>query len=173
MVKMLQKINLNFFRGFLLATFFVSMFLLHSNNAFAEGEKINAGLLSDIWFSELEISSDDSVIIYGSFQNTSGKSLNGEISFLVNEQEISKKDFRVDDGKVLKLETPWKTSAGKFDIKISVNSLMFDSKESSPDLLLSKESLVKIKIKQCCCRSSVRIAGNRPIGSRVEIVAKV
>ena len=139
MVKTLLKIN------FLSVVLLASLFSF-AGFALASDTQINAGLLSDIWFSKLEIQNNDPVSIYGSFQNTSGKNLTGEVSFWVNDKKLEKKSFNAEDNKVVKLETSWVAEVGDFDIKITVDNLKADSVDVATTSLIKKEALLKIKI---------------------------
>lgn len=153
--------------------FLFLMAFAFSNIALADDGKINAGLLSDIWFSKLELKNDDKVSIYGSFQNTSGKTITGEVIFYINEKEIDKEKFSVEDGKVTKLETSWTTETGDFDIKIIVDNLKIDGSDISPNSLIKKESLVKIKITRKIDVEYVKEIGTNVYKDTVKVINKV
>lgn len=158
------------FEKFLVASF---LFLSFYGTVLASDTKINAGLLSDIWFSKIEIKNDDNISIYCSFQNTSGKSLSGEVSFLVNNKEIDKKYFSVENNHVIKLETPWKSEVGDFDIKIVINSLKIDGEELSVNSLIKKEIIDKIKIKREITVEYIKEIGTNIYKDAVETINKV
>jgi|GEM_PF-2554399 len=84
--------------------------------------------------------------IYGSFQNSEDSDLSGEASFLINENIIKTLDFDVASGKIIKLESPWKTEAGDFEIKIVINSLFQNGIEIEPHNLIESGTSTKIKI---------------------------
>jgi hypothetical protein len=153
--------------------FLFLMAFTFSNIALADDGKINAGLLSDIWFSKLELKNDDKVSIYGSFQNTSGKTITGEAVFYINDKEIDKEKFSVEDGKVTKIETSWTTETGDFDIKIIVDNLKIDGSDISPNSLIKKESLIKIKITRKIDVEYVKEIGTNVYKDTVKVINKV
>jgi len=139
----------------------------------ASDTQINAGLLSDIWFSKLEIQNNDPVSIYGSFQNTSNKNLTGEVSFWVNDKELEKKSFNAEDNKVVKLEGSWVAEVGDFDIKIVVNSVKVDGVNIPVDTLIKKEASLKIKINRKIDIEYVKEVGTNVYNNTVKVINKV
>ncbi|MFA7302110.1 MAG: hypothetical protein WC069_07400, partial [Candidatus Shapirobacteria bacterium] len=174
MVKTLLKIN-KLLLAKVSAGFFVLLACLFSFTglALASDTQINAGLLSDIWFSKLEIKNNDPVSIYGSFQNTSGKNLTGEVSFWVNDKKLEKKSFNAEDNKVVKLESSWVAEVGDFDIKIAVDNLKADSVEVATSSLLKKEALLKIKINRKIDIEYVKEVGTNVYNDTVKVINKV
>ena len=166
MVKTLLKIN------FLSVVLLASLFSF-AGFALASDTQINAGLLSDIWFSKLEIQNNDPVSIYGSFQNTSGKNLTGEVSFWVNDKKLEKKSFNAEDNKVVKLETSWVAEVGDFDIKITVDNLKADSVDVATTSLIKKEALLKIKINRKIDIQYIQEVGTNVYNDTVKVINKV
>lgn len=173
MVKTLLKIN-KFFVVKVLTVVFVFIVSLFSFASFVlASDQINAGLLSDIWFSKLEIQNNDSVSIYGSFQNTSGKKIDGEVSFWVNDKELEKKNFNVEDNQVAKLESSWVAEVGDFDIKIVVNNLKVDGVDVATSSLLKNTALLKIKINRKIDIQYIKEVGTNVYNDTVKVINKV
>ena len=86
---------------FTIAIFLLGFFYCNSS-AFAADSKINAGILSDIWFSSITLDKDQVAIIYGSFQNSEDSDLLGTVSFWINENKINTLDFDAGSEKIIK-----------------------------------------------------------------------
>jgi len=130
---------------FAITIFLFGIFYCNSS-AFAADSKINAGILSDIWFSSLTLDKDQSVIVYSSFQNSEESDLSGTVSFWINENKINTLDFNAVSKKIIKLESPWNTEVGDFEIKIVIDSLVQNGAQINPQDLIKKEAKLKIKI---------------------------
>lgn len=114
--------------------------------SFADTSKINAGLLSDIWFSSLNLEYKQDVIIYTSFQNTFEKEITIEAEFFINEESLGKTSIVVPSDSVKKISHPWNVKAGKFDIMVRITQISIDSVQYSPGQLIKSETSAKIKV---------------------------
>jgi len=141
----MEKLLLNK-NNFVLGLFFLAGIFSFNNVALAADSKINAGILSDVWFSSLSIDQDQDVTIYSSFQNSENYDLSGKATFWINDDKIETVDFDVRDGRVIKLESNWVSEIGDFEIKIIIDSLMNGDEEINPDNLIKKETSIKIEI---------------------------
>jgi len=126
----------------------VVAFFLVPQIALAEESQINAGLLSDIWFSKLKLENQDAINIFGSFQNTSGQNLNGQFSVYINDEKINSGDFEVADGSIGKIEANWQAKVGEFDIKFTIDAIQSGEIAIATSTLVANEASLKIKINQ-------------------------
>lgn len=168
MVKILLNINKIF-----LGIFFLASIFSLNNIAYAADSKINAGILSDVWFSNLSMDRDQNVTIYGSFQNSEDVDLTGKVSFWLNENKINTFDFNAPSGKVIKLETPWKTEIGDFEIKVVVDSVAKGATEINPDNLIKKGTSLKIKISRKIDIEYITEVGTNVYNNTVKTIDKV
>ena len=138
---------MKFFISNTLALIFACTLFLNVTYA-EESQKLNAGLLSDIWFSKLKLEDKDTITIFATFQNTSNQTLEGEFSILINETEVQKKKFKSNHDELTKLSTDWNASVGEFDITVRIDSLTQNGKSISPSTLIAYKTTRTIKINQ-------------------------
>lgn len=167
MVKMSSKLN-RYILGF-----FIFIFCAFSLPLYVNAAEVNAGLLSDIWFSKIKIENKDNVTIYGSFQNTSNKNISGEAVFYVNDKEIAKKNFSVNDSSVIKLGADWEVDVGEFEIKILITSIKVGEENVSVDTLLKKESKLKVKINRKIDIEYITEVGTNVYNNTVKTIDKI
>ncbi len=107
-------------------------------------EKINAGLVSDIWYDQLEITQDMDIKIYTAFYNQSTEEFKGKIIFRIGDNTLSTKDFSVDPKETKVLNESWRSVIGKHKISIEVSdgNLEFDSKYIEKILEVKKKTVL-------------------------------
>lgn len=85
----------------------------------AEG-KLNAGLVSDIWYDNLEITQGIDINIYTAFYNQSAEKFSGKVIFKIGNDTLSTRDFSADPKETKVLSETWKSIVGKHKVSVEI-----------------------------------------------------
>jgi hypothetical protein len=108
------------------------LFLSTSSSAFAQTatstapspvEKINAGILSDVWFSTTTVSEKETMKIFSGFQNNSNKDLSGTATFFVDDLQTAQLVFNANSKSLIQLEASYTTVEGKHSVQVKISEI--------------------------------------------------
>jgi hypothetical protein len=136
----------------------------------ASNEQINAGMLSEVWFSTLRIEDGNTIGLYGLFQNTSGKTIEADVDIFVDDEKIATDHIRVEHDAVARIDTDWKASVGTYDVRMVAVKVVRDGETVSPDTLLETEAKATIKINQKITPEYIRTLTSKTYKSTVSTV---
>ncbi|MFA6227039.1 MAG: hypothetical protein WC631_00970 [Candidatus Paceibacterota bacterium] len=119
----------------LLYIWFISIIFL-TREVFANTNQINAGILSSVWYSSININDQDLVKIFGAIQNHSDITFSGIASIFVDDELNSKVNFTSTKDSLLEISGPWKALEGRHSVQIKITEINGVSTSS----LLSFES---------------------------------
>jgi hypothetical protein len=116
----------------LFLTIVLFLFLGTSSSAFAQTatsttpspvEKINAGILSDVWFSTTTVSEKETMKIFSGFQNNSNKNLSGTATFFVDDFQTASLVFNANSKSLIQLEASYTTIEGKHSAQVKITEI--------------------------------------------------
>lgn len=119
--------------------------------AYAEESILNAGLVSDIWFDQLNLYEDEETNVYTIFFNQSDRKIKTSASFRVGTETVSVKDFEVEKDSTYLLSFPYIPKSGKhlLSIEIMDPELNIKTKKNEENVIVKKETalgdLVKVE----------------------------
>ncbi len=109
---------------------------------------LNAGVVSDIWYSPTTVYEGDQVKIYSGVYNSSEVRITGKASYFIDAEEIQKVPFVSDPKSLVQIEAHWTATSGdhKIQIKIATSTKSLSKIESNEAELsvqrrITKESL--------------------------------
>ena len=117
-------------------------FAIQSANA--SSVKINAGVLSNIWYSATNIYDNDSIKIFGAVQNHSDKSISLIAKIYIDDLPALKTNFISNPDTIIEVSGPWKAVFGNHTVQLKITGIEDLNKAATNtltiDSLLSSES---------------------------------
>ena len=86
-------------------------------------EKINAGVLSDVWFSTTTVSEKETMKIFTGFQNNSNKNLSGTATFFIDDIQNAQVIFNSNSKSLIQLEASYTTVEGKHSAQVKISEI--------------------------------------------------
>lgn len=128
-----------------------AIFLGFCNFSYAETlPTVNAGVVSDVWYSSPDIREGDMIKIYSGIYNSSNIKIIGNASYFIDSQEVQKVWFTSEPKSLIQIEAPWTALAGDHNVqvKVSTSTANLSKAESSEGWIsvqrrITKESLQK------------------------------
>lgn len=105
-------------------------------------DKINAGLLPNIWYSELDIKDGDDIKIIGAFQNQSDQEITITVDMNVGSSTIKQRTLTSLPDSINEISTRWKVVPGSNTISINISEAKFEK----PTDTLGLESLIRTMV---------------------------
>lgn len=139
--------------------FIFILFSFSFQSAFAAEEKINAGILPNIWYSSLKVYDGNSVGIFAGIQNHSDADLSGEVSLYIDGEKISTMSFSSPKESLVEVGDVWKAEGGSHRIQFKIEASSTDvllSSETKEDLLTVEHEITLDDIKE----GAVKVAEN-------------
>jgi hypothetical protein len=137
------------------------LFLGTSSGAFAQTatsttpsptEKINAGILSDVWFSTTTISEKETMKIFSGFQNNSNRNLSGTATFFIDDTQTAQLTFNSNSKSLIQLEASYTTVEGKHSAQVKITEIKETGNVAKTlsvgDLLASESSKKSFTVKK-------------------------
>ncbi len=101
----------------------LSLFLLLSTHAYAYAAELPAGFApGPIWVSKQQPTAGERVELYAAVYNASDTSLEGSITFLVDDAEIGSVPFVLNDGETSIKSVEWTAVAGPHTVRAFINT---------------------------------------------------
>jgi hypothetical protein len=101
--------------------FILALFLFSYQISVAqEPEQINAGLVSDVWYSKTPFFAGEDIRIYSAIWNQSGFDIIGKINFIDGKELIGESNFSISDGELFEKSITWKASEGEHSFRVEV-----------------------------------------------------
>lgn len=104
----------------ILFTVTVISFFFFSPVYAVNGEPLNAGFVSGIWYSKMPFFVGDQVRVYSAIHNHSGFDLIGKVKFFNGNFLIGGSDFSVVSGRVIEEWVDWKAVAGDHSLYVKI-----------------------------------------------------
>lgn len=108
-------------------------------------EKINAGLVSGIWFSEPTFFAGDRVRVYAAFQNQSGFDIEGTAVLLSSNKEVGETQFNVLNERLAEVWVDWTVLEGEQEISLQIKRLLKSTPDGTEEIEVVKQVLAEEK----------------------------
>ncbi len=133
--------------------FFILVFFLAGSGltAYAQSTPIlNAGLVSDIWYSSSSVTEGDIIKIYSGVYNSSQSKVTGMVTYFVDAIEVGKTTFSSEPKSLIQIETGWTATAGdhKVKVKISTSTANLAQIESNEEWLSVQKKITKESVQK-------------------------